>query len=72
MRPGLFVGEVEDLKVDRHATDAAANLEGIDTVIDEMPEEFSPRTLLAVGGIPDTRFAGSVVTARPRGRVATR
>lgn len=72
MRTGLFVGEIEDLKVDRDPTDTATNLEGIDTVIDEVAQEFSPRTLLAVGGIPDTRFAGPVATARPRSGVATR
>jgi hypothetical protein len=71
MRSGLLVGEVEYLEVDRYTTDAATYLEWIDTFIDEVTEELSPRTLLPVGGIPDTRFAGSVVTARPRGRVGT-
>jgi hypothetical protein len=71
MRSGLFVGEVEYLEVYRYATNAATNLEWIDTLIDEVTEELSPRTLLPVGGIPDTGFAGSVVTARPPGRVGT-
>jgi hypothetical protein len=66
-----LVGEIEYLEVDRYTTDAATNLEWIDTFIDEVTEELSPRALLPVGGIPDTRFAGSVVSARPRGRVGT-
>ena len=65
MRSGLLVGEIENLEVYRHPTNAATNLEWIDTLIDEVTEELSPRTLLPVGGIPDTRFAGSVVAARP-------
>ncbi|ORV80825.1 hypothetical protein AWC11_27590 [Mycobacterium interjectum] len=69
MRPDLAVGEIEHLELGRYTTDAATNLEWIDTFIDEMTEQFSPRTLLPVGRIPDTRFAGSVVTTRPRGRI---
>jgi hypothetical protein len=65
MRSRLRISEVEYLEVYRYATDAATNLEWIDTLIDEVMEELSPRTLLPVGGVPDTRFADSVVTARP-------
>lgn len=72
MRTGLLVGEIEHLKVDRHTTNAATNLEWIDTFVDEVSEELSPCPLLPAGGIPDTRFTGSVVTARPRGGVGTR
>lgn len=71
MRSGLLVGEVEYLQVYRYATNAATNLEWIDTLIDEVTEKLSLRTLFPVGGIPDIRFAGSVVTARSPGRVGT-
>jgi hypothetical protein len=43
MRSGLLVGEVEYLEVYRHPTNAATNLEWIDTLIDEVTEELSPR-----------------------------
>jgi hypothetical protein len=69
VRPGLLVGEVEHPQVDRYSTDAATNLEWIDALIDEVTEELRPRTLLPVGGVPDARLAGSVVTARPTGGV---
>jgi hypothetical protein len=63
----LLVGEIEYLKVDRHTTNAATNFEGIDAFVDKVSEELRPCPLLLVGGIPDTRFTDSVVTARPRG-----
>jgi hypothetical protein len=65
MLSGLPVGEVEYLQVDRYSPNTATNLEWIDTLIDEVTEELRPRTLLPVGGIPDSRLAGSVVTAGP-------
>ena len=71
MGTGLLVGQIKYLKVDRHTTNAAPNLEGIDAFIDEVSEELRPCTLLPVRGVPDPRFAGSVITARPRGGVET-
>ncbi|AFM20056.1 hypothetical protein Mycch_5379 (plasmid) [Mycolicibacterium chubuense NBB4] len=72
MGTGLLVGEIEYLELDRHTTNAAPNLEGIDAFIDKVAEELRPRTLLPVGGVPDPRFAGSVVTTGPSCGVETR
>lgn len=64
-----WVGEVEYVEVDGDASDAAAELERIDAVIDGVPEELGPRGLLLIGGVPDSGFILKVVPARSSGRV---
>lgn len=64
MRSSRLIGEVEDEKLDRYATNAAPHLEWVDSFIHEMAKKLRPCTLLAVGRIPNARFSGLVVTAR--------
>jgi len=63
------LGQVEHLEVHRDPPDAAANLERVDTIIDEVAKQLRPRTLFAVGGIPDAGLAVAVVTARTPGGI---
>ena len=72
MRSSRLVGEVEDEKVNRYATNAATHLERIDSLVNEMTKEFRPCALLTVGCIPNPRFSGSVIAARAQGGVCTR
>lgn len=72
MRSSRLIGEVEDEKLDRYATNAATHLEWVDSLVNEMAKEFRPCALLAVGRIPNTRFSGLVVSARAQGGVSTR
>jgi hypothetical protein len=65
MRSRCVVGEVEDAKVDRYATNAAAHFERVDSLLDEVAKELRPGALLAVGCVPDARFAGSVIATGP-------
>lgn len=62
-------GEVEYLEVDGHAPDTAAELEQVDTVVDEVTEELCPGGLLLVGGVPDAGIALPVVPAWSSGRI---
>ena len=62
-------GEVEDVKVDRYAANAAAHFEWVDSVFEEVAKELRPGALLAVGGVPDARLAGSVVAAGSAGGI---
>ena len=68
MRSSRLVGEVEDEKVNRYATNAATHLERIDSLVNEMTKEFRPCALLPVGRVPPPapRFGGSA-QARARG-----
>ena len=63
------VGEVEDVKVDGDATDAAAHFEWVDSLVDEVAKELRPGALLAIGGIPDARLAGAMVATGPAGGI---
>lgn len=69
MRSCGVVGEVEDVKVDRYATHAAAYFEWVDSLLKEVAKELRPRALLAVGCIPDARLASPVVAAGPAGGI---
>jgi hypothetical protein len=40
------IGQVEHHEDDEHATDSAAKLERVDAGVDEMAEQFGPRSLL--------------------------
>lgn len=62
-------GEVEYLEVDGHASDTAAELEQVDTVVDEVTEELCPGGLLLVGGVPDAGIDPPMVPAWSSGRV---
>jgi hypothetical protein len=60
------------VKVDRYPTDAAANLEGIDAVVEEVAEELRPCALLLAGRVPHSRLGSSVVAARSSSGIRTR
>ena len=55
------VGEVEDVQADRYPAHTAAHFERVDTVVEEVAKKLCPGALLAVGGVPDARFASSVI-----------
>lgn len=71
-RPHPLVGEVEDLEVDGHAPDAASQLERIDPLADEVPEQLGPRRLLLTRCVPDAVIASPVVAAVATRRISTR
>jgi hypothetical protein len=66
MRLCRGIRQVEDVKVDRYTTYAAAHFERVDSTRDEVAKELRPGALLAVGCIPDARLAGLVVAPGPR------
>ena len=51
---------------------AAADLEGVDAVLGEVAEQFSPGRLLLVRRVPDAGAADPVVAAGGDGRVSER
>ena len=69
MRSCPVVGEIEDLKVDRDATNAAAHFERVRPFVNEVAKELRPCPLLVVGGVPDTRLAGAVIATGPAGGI---
>lgn len=57
MRSCRLVGEIEDLEVDRYATNPATYLERIDSFIKKVPKELGPCALLPAGRIPNALLA---------------
>lgn len=63
------VREIQNLQRDVHPANPPPHLEGIDSLVEEMTEQLSPRALLLAGGVPDARLTGSVVPAGTASRV---
>ena len=63
------VREIQDFQRDVNPANPPAHLEGIDSLVEEMTEELSPRALLLAGAVPDARLAGAVVPAGAASRV---
>lgn len=65
------VGQVEHLEGDEHPAHAPPDFERVNAVVDEMAEQFGPRSLLLARPVPYARFAGTVVAARPASGICT-
>jgi hypothetical protein len=72
VRADALVGQVQDVQRDRHPAHAPADVERIDAVIDEGPEEFGPGRLPLAGSVPDARLSGPVVPARSPSGISAR
>ncbi len=67
-----WIGQVEHHEDDVHPADATTDLERVDSLIQEVPEQLGPRSLFLTGRVPDTRLARSVESARALRRVGAR
>ena len=66
------VGQIKDIHRDVHAADASHDLELVDDLVDEVTEQFGPRGLLLIRGVPHARTALGVVATVRHGRVRAR
>jgi len=66
------VGEVEDVQADRYPAHTAAHFERVDTVVEEVAKKLCPGALLAVGSVPDARFASSVIATGAASGISAR